>query len=148
MTTIAWDGKMLAGDRRVTANGVVNTSWTKVHQRDDSALVGISGEMCTGSEFIRWFLAGEKGDKPSLKAKNTDDLAASAIIVRADGTVEAHDQDGWHVVESKTYAIGSGGNFARVAMYLGQDAANAVLTASEFDVYTGPEVDAVYGNTP
>lgn len=143
MTTIAWDGKTLAGDRRITANGVVNTESTKVHKRKDGALIGISGELCTSSEFVRWFMKGEKGKKPPLKAMATSELAASAIIIRPNGTVEAHDQDGWHVVESSRYAIGSGGNFAMVAMKCGAFADRAVEIAAEFDVYTGSKVDCV-----
>lgn len=143
MTTVAWDGKTLAADRRVTANGVVNTEWTKVHKRKDGTLIGVGGEMCTGSEFIRWFMSGEKGKKPPLRAMVTNDLAAAAIIVRPNGVVEAHDQDGWHVVESPRYAIGSGGNFAMVAMKCGAFADRAVEIASEFDVYTGSKTDCV-----
>lgn len=146
MTTVAWDGETLAADRRVTVNGVVNTEWTKVHKRDDGAAIGVSGEMCTATAFIRWFMDGEQGDKPTLKAKSADDLFASAIIVRPNGVVEAHDADGWHVIESKRYAIGSGGNLAQMAMRCGKKAVRAVELASEFDIYTGSKVDFVrYG---
>ena len=143
MTTIAWDGRTLAGDRRITAGGVVCTEWTKVLKRKDGALIGVAGEMCTGSEFQRWFMNGEKGKKPELKASVSPDECASAIIVRPNGTVEAHDRDGWHVVESTQYAIGSGGNLAKVAMRCGVFADCAVEIASEFDVYTGNKVDFV-----
>lgn len=137
---------MLAADRRVTAAGVVNTEWTKVLKRKDGTLLGVCGEMCTASAYQRWFMSGEKGKSPGLKATVSPDESACAIIVRPNGTVEAHDRDGWHVVETTQYAIGSGANLARVAMRCGMFADRAVEIASEFDVYTSNRVDFVtYG---
>lgn len=147
MTCVAWDGKSLAADRRITANGVVVTESTKVHKRKDGALIGVAGELCTSSEYVRWFLAGEKGKKPSLKASVSPDESSVLIIVRPNGIVEAHDRDGWHVVESRQYAIGSGANYAMVAMRCGMFADRAVELAIEFDIYSGGKVDFVNHGT-
>lgn len=145
MTTVAWDGKSLAADRRVTAAGTVVTEWTKVHKRSDGALIGVAGEMCTGSEFVRWFFTNDsEAPMPELKAKVSPDECAAIIIVDPDGEVRAYDRDGWHVVESKRYAIGSGANLAQMAMRCGKSAARAVELAAEFDIYTGGEVDVVH----
>jgi ATP-dependent protease HslVU (ClpYQ) peptidase subunit len=143
MTTIAWDGKNLAGDRRVTQNAVVNTEATKVYKRNDGALIGVAGELCTISEYARWFMAGGVGEAPPLKAKCTEDTYCTVITVTPDGVVKAHDKDGWHVVESKTYAMGCGAPLAMMAMRCGKSAARAVQLTAEFDVYTGNEVDVV-----
>ncbi len=149
MTTVAWGGKSLAADRRVTANGFIVTEWTKVHRREDGALIGVAGEMCTASEFVRWFMTNDSEvEMPSLKAKVSTEECAVAIIVDADGVVTAFDRDGWHVVESKRYAVGSGANLAAMAMRCGKSAARAVELASEFDIYTGSRVDVLhYGST-
>lgn len=145
MTCVAWDGKTLAADRRITSNGAVNTEMTKVHRREDGALIGMAGEMCTSSEFIRWFMANDSEvPMPELKAKVSPEECSAAIIVDPDGEVRAYDRDGWHVVESKHYAIGSGGLLARMAMRCGKSAARAVELASEFDIYSGGGVDVVH----
>lgn len=144
MTTIAWDGETLAADRLITAGGFRNTESTKIHKRSDGALLGVCGELCTSSAFVRWFMAGEEGEQPSLKAKNSPDQEAGAIVIRPNGVVEAYDQDGWHVVETKQYAIGSGSSLARMAMRCGKSAARAVELVAEFDVYTGSSVDVLH----
>lgn len=142
MTTIAWDGKTLAGDRQVTSNSSRVTEVTKIAKRKDGALVGACGETCTASAFIRWFLDDEQGPKPELKT-HTPECNAGAIVIRPNGKAEAHDQFGWHPIETKYYAMGSGDAFAIMAMRLGQSATKAVKLASEFDVYTNSKVNSV-----
>lgn len=141
MTTIAWDGTTLAGDRRITGGGEVATEMTKVAQRKDGAIIGVAGETCTSHATMRWFIDGEQSPKPDMKTHDPG-CNAGAIIVRPNGNVEVHDQFGWHPVESKHYAIGSGGTLALVAMHLGQTAVEAVKTASKFDIYTNNKVNS------
>lgn len=148
MTTVAWDGKTLAGDRRITSAGMAVTEMTKVHKRGDGALIGVAGEMCTSSEFIRWWMANDpEVEMPSLKAKVSPEECSAAIIIEADGAVKAFDRDGWHLVESKKYAIGSGGHLAQMAMRCGKSAARAVELACEFDIFSGGSVDTVHYDT-
>ncbi len=143
MTTVAWDGKMLAADRQVTVNNSVVGNMSKVHRREDGALIALCGVAGTAAEFGRWFLAGEEGEAPSLKSA-TPDNSADILIIRPGKKLEWYDLDGWHYIETDRFAMGSGANLARMAMRCGKSAARAVELAAEFDIYTGPQVDVLH----
>lgn len=49
MTTIAWDGKTLAADRRVTCGGVTDAKVHKIVRREDGALAGSAGNTSLGA---------------------------------------------------------------------------------------------------
>lgn len=142
MTTIAWDGNMLAGDRIVSVDGNIAGEVTKVFKRKDGCLVAYAGVAGTGAEYARWFLKGEKGKAPSLSSI-TPNNGADILIIRKDKRLEWYDKDGWHYVENDKFAMGSGAMAARAAMKMGAFADKAVQVASELDVYTGYKVDFV-----
>lgn len=145
MTTVAWDGETLAADRLVTSGDNIKAAATrKVARREsDGALIGCAGEVCTIHAFMEWFFAGEEGVRPSLKASNLEHGCAAAIIVRPGLLLEFHDKCGWHPIESRPIAIGSGELGALVAMRCGKTAIQAVEIVSEFDVWSGGGVDWV-----
>lgn len=146
MTTIAWDGEMLAGDRVINVSGAIAGEVTKVFKRKDGCLIAFAGVAGTGSEYVRWFLKDEKGKAPSLNSV-TPDNGADILVVRKDKKLEWYDKDGWHHIENGQFAMGSGAVAARAAMKMGASADKAVQIASEIDVYTGREVDRVYHGT-
>jgi hypothetical protein len=143
VTIIAYRAGVLAADRRCTHNGGVAFNVRKVFRRaSDGALVGGSGVAGVSDAWIRWFLEGETGPSPGL-GKATDQTCCEVIVVRPDGSVEAHDENGWTAVTAEFLAIGSGWRFAIGAMEMGAGAELAVEIASRRDVHCGGGVDVL-----
>ena len=143
MTTIAWDGKTLAADRRVSFGSVSDGNVTKIVKRKkDGALAAAAGNSSMAAAFRRWFLNGERrlDTKPEL-SKDTE--TASGVIIRPNGVVEIHDQYGWFELETEKYANGSGWEIAIGAMHAGATAEEAVRIAAKLDGNTGDEVDVL-----
>ena len=137
MTTIAWDGKKLAGDRKtVDICMYAGTKVFKVGKGKETYLVGASGNSSDCDAFVGFAERGFK-DRP----KFTD---FTGIRIAKDGTVTRYDEmPNESVFKPKLYAIGSGGKYALGAMAMGASAADAVKIASEMDPYTGLGVDVV-----
>ncbi len=139
MTTIAWDGKTLAADRRVNFSGISDAQTTKI-VKTDKGLCGAAGITSLCSAFKRWFEAGEEGEHPSLKVDNE---ISTAVIIRPDGRMFLYDSYGWSEIYAKHYAMGSGWEIAIGAMKAGKTAEEAVLIAAKLDGNTGDEVDVL-----
>lgn len=142
MTTIAWDGNMLAGDRRVCFGQGYMGQTTKIARRDsDGALFGSSGSTSICQALQRWFIAGEVGDLPKLEVDK--DNAASGFIVRSCGAIDDITALGVARILAKLYARGSGADYALGAMSMGADARRAVEVAAQWDSGTGDGVDTL-----
>lgn len=140
MTTIAWDGKTLAADRRVTCGGVTDAKVHKIVRREDGALAGSAGNTSLGAAFKRWFLSGEPGERPPLSREQE---TANGVIIRPSGLIEIHDVCGWYEAEAPHYALGSGWEIALGAMAAGASAEEAVRIAAKLDGNTGDEVETL-----
>lgn len=140
MTTIAWDGKTLAADRRIDFDGVSDVETTKILKRRDGALCGTSGAVSLGAAFKRWFLKGEKGERPVLSANGE---RANGLIIRPNGQLVVHDINGWYEAQAKFYANGSGWELAMGAMHAGATAEQAVAIAAKLDGRTGGDIDTL-----
>lgn len=123
MTTIATDGKTMAGDMLSTCNGQLLGIRPKVHRLKDGRIAGASGPSTECQKLIRWL--NEGGDKPEL----SDEV--SAIILNLDGSVDWIDNKlemlSGNVVP---YAIGVGGELAIGAMLAGCTPEEAVKLAA------------------
>jgi ATP-dependent protease HslVU (ClpYQ) peptidase subunit len=133
MTTIATDGRSMAGDSQMTGGSQVLRFSPKVSRLADGRIVGACGPTTECIKLVRWISEG--GDKPEL----SDEVCA--IILNADGTVDWLD----HKLETISgnlvpYAIGSGGDLALGAMLAGASPAQAVAYAASRDVHTGGEI--------
>lgn len=141
MTTIVWDGKTLAADRLVSAGGVRDGEVSKIVKRKkDGALAGGAGPATMVAAFHRWFLKGEKGERPALRSGDTN---ASCFIIRPDRTIDVHEELGWFPLKAKTYAVGSGYELAYGAIALGAHAVEAIQVAMERDTGSGGAIDAL-----
>lgn len=140
MTTIAWDGKTLAADRRTSSDRIlVGVKPKIVKRKKDGALAAAAGPSSTAHAFLTWFLKGERGPSPLLgKAE-----ASQAVIIRPDGAVESHDNDGWYPTGMQYYTNGSGWEIALGAMHAGATAEEAVVIASKLDGNTGEGIDTL-----
>lgn len=125
MTVIAWDGKTLAGDKLMSFGGLHATA-TKVH-RVGNKLVGGCGTSAVIQEMKHWI--GNGADPAKFPASQRDVKEnASILVVNADGTLHQYEHTPFPLVlENRMWAIGSGRDFAMMAMHLGRTASEAVL---------------------
>jgi len=143
MTTIAWDGNMLAADRLVAYRGGRMGAVAKIARREsDGALIGSCGSLPLCQALHRWFIAGEEGDPPKMEYDK--DNFASGFIVRQCGAIDHITSVGMYRVEALLYALGSGADYALGAMSIGADARRAVEVASQWDNSTGGGVDVLF----
>lgn len=136
MTTIAWDGKTLVADRRVSYGTLSDASMTKI-AKTKRGLCGASGTSATCAAFRRWFMAGEKGN-PTMFKEAED---ANGFIIRKNGARFMYDKYGWYEVDPGPFAIGTGWEVAMGAMSNGATAQEAVQIAAKLDGATGNTVD-------
>jgi len=141
MTTIAWDGKTLAGDRRANAGGLPY-SVTKVFRLSDGRLFAGSGTAdCI--EAVRDWLEGNEKQRPSF---TKDEDFAILVISKENGKLVC---DRYELkcfpmrIEEKFHAVGSGRDYAIAAMDFGKSAREAVEFASKYDIYTGNGIDVI-----
>ena len=140
MTVIAWDGRTLAADKQTTF-GSVKAQTTKIKRSACGALMGAAGPTAACREMMDWYERG--ADKESFPQHQRDEQKSAALLVITEDKKVLHfDASPWAVViENKEFAIGSGGDFAKAAMYCGKDAVQAVAVASLFHVCCGNGVD-------
>lgn len=135
MTTIAWDGKTLAADTQLTANGM-RYSTTKAHRLADGSLFASCGDHGLNTAVRRW-LEDQSQPKPVV---GKDD-GFSGLLIKADGSLFRMDTSmNLCPVQSAFFADGSGRDYAMAAMHLGKTAKEAVELASLFCVFTGGSI--------
>lgn len=137
MTTIAWDGKALVGDRRVSV-GTTTYSSTKIRRTADGRLLGATGDWYVACAVLDW-LEGRTG-RPEGQASVR---WCTAIEVMPDGRCWLHGRDGKWAVEDGFTAIGSGREYALAVMAVGLDARRGVEIAARFDPGTGNGIDVL-----
>jgi hypothetical protein len=143
MTTIAWDGTSLAGDRRSTADGLCRRVRPKISRTPDGRLIGLSGASGRCAAMREWLTlpASERGKQPAFQGR--EDQAVVALEVLPDGTLLFHSVDGAVAIEEPFDAVGSGADFALGAMACGKSAADAVRIAARFDAGTDDSIDVL-----
>lgn len=130
MTTIACDGKSMAGDGfSVQAYTVCCTSAKKLF-RHDGSVFGCCGRFETIQTFQNW-IEGGQGDFPQMNEE------FSAMELRPDGTLWEWGQYLTPFPIEVPSAIGSGWKFGYAALKLGMTSVQAVEFAATLDVNTG-----------
>ena len=139
MTVVAWDGRMLAADKRGSWNGL-SRRVTKIY-RINGVLVGISGNASEGYDMIEWLGGGR--DPARFPANQRDEkLWAAVIVIETDRRIHFYERSPSPVLIEDTHtAIGSGRDFALAAMHLGCDARRAVEVACAYQHDCGEGVD-------
>lgn len=140
MTTIAWDGRYLAADKMTVNNGLARTT-TKIWRVGD-LLVGVSGSLDAGVAMKHWIEDGEKPEEFPESQKKVDTYSPVCVIRNKEYWVYETTPYPFRI-EDAFAAMGSGRDFALMAMYYGEPAKNAVLMTSKFDVGTGGGVDVL-----
>jgi hypothetical protein len=133
MTTIATDGKSMAGDTLTTAGGYVVRHATKVFRTGDGRIFGCCGPSVDTLKFRAWML-----DPVIEQPKLGDDF--TALILNQDGSVDWIDCALVPVKSIAPAAIGSGCELAIGAMLAGATPAAAVGIAGQRDTATGGDI--------
>lgn len=140
MTTIAWDGNILACDSQIFC-GEEKHNIIKMH-KIPNGIAAISGVYCYGIEIIKWIM--EDGDKKNYPYPRSgkDEDGASVIVVTDKKELFLYE---WysHIpmkIDSLYYAQGSGSMCARAAMICGKNAQESVLIASQIDASTNTHI--------
>lgn len=142
MTTVAYDGRMLASDKMANY-GSTAIECTKIFKTVEGLLVGASGELDNTLPFKEWVLGGRD---PKSRPTLTD--AFSGIVIELNGAITYYT---FRLVPStitrKQWALGSGSDYALGAMAAGKNAEQAICIATELDTNTGMGVDVlIYKN--
>lgn len=129
MTTVAWDGQVLAADT-LASGGAFNRHIEKVHCIKPGIYFAGAGDAQDALAVADW-LSNPKKEKPELEDNFVGILVESGKCYRLESKLIKMP------VKEKHHSVGSGASFAIVAMYLGQGAIEAIQTASIFDERTG-----------
>ncbi len=142
MTTIAWDGRELAGDRMATIGGTP-IPYRKVFRvtapNGRRALVGYSGSGAFVGAHLNWLRGGER---PAFAHERFN----WGVLLIDDAGIVWHRcawADYWERLRVRNWALGSGADYALAAMALGRSAREAVRLAHRLDHQTGLGVDVV-----
>lgn len=138
MTTIAFDGKTMACDTRVTGDHIYNTD-TKIYE-NDFAIIGVAGDVVAGDILV--------GDIGILVPKRHDfDFEALVFVKDTEKVYKVAFYKSWDCALSSVVpvadsfaAVGSGAPYALAAMYLGNTATRAITVAAQFDTNTGGKI--------
>lgn len=138
MTTIAFDGKTMACDTRVTGDHIYNTD-TKIYE-NDFVIIGVAGDAVAGDILV--------GDRGILVPKHYDfDFEALVFVKDTEKVYKVAFYKSWDCALSSVIpvadsfaAVGSGAPYALAAMYLGNTATRAITVAAQFDTNTGGKI--------
>lgn len=138
MTTIAFDGKTMACDTRVTGDHIYNTD-TKIYE-NEFVVIGIAGNAEAGILLVK--------DDSILVPKHYDfDFSALVWVKDIETLCKVEFYKSWDCALSSVVhiadgfaAVGSGAPYALAAMYLGNTATRAITVAAQFDTNTGGKI--------
>lgn len=137
MTTIAWDGHSLVGDKLRTVNNApfpVTKIFT-VDENEEQFLYGCAGHSGQCIAFRQW--KERRDEAPAFDC-------LEVLCVKQDRSVWVADEKlRWIEVPRNRWAIGSGGRVAIGAMAAGATAQQAVRIASDYDNDTGLGFDVL-----
>lgn len=150
MTVVAWDGRTLAADRRMTDGaGLIRTvrkirEWVEPGSGRRVGLA-ITGDAAAGLEMLEWFTGGE-GPETWPKAAREDGATMIVVLASVGGPAQvvqyAKGPYPMTILDERS-AWGSGRDFALAGMSLGLNAIQAVELACKFDCYSGGGVDFI-----
>lgn len=142
MTTIAWDGKMLAADKRSMYGGCINVV-TKIWAVR-GCLVGGAGELAFIFPMVEWVAGGRDMAAFPSSQRDKDDWQP-VMVIDPGGRCLIYERTPHPIMWERGFgAIGSGKQYALAAMQCGKSAAEAVQVASLFDHQTGNGVDVLH----
>lgn len=140
MTVIAFDGRTIAADKRLTQGGGIVRTVTKII-RAQGCLLAVTGGLDIGLEMRQWYLAGAVPAEFPPKARED---VATLIVIKPNAEIWTWAAGPYGSrIESEKAAFGSGRDFAEAAMYLGKSASEAVAVACVFQGDCGNGIDVL-----
>ena len=137
MTTIAWDGKTLAVDSRMTGGNVVRSERVQKLWKINDFWIAGCGDYQDVLLAVAWF----RGGMPSADKPKFNDPGGLVILMQKGRSVWRYEGNlvGWNVA-AQFVAAGSGFEIALGALAMGATAAEAVKIAARFDPGTNKRV--------
>jgi ATP-dependent protease HslVU (ClpYQ) peptidase subunit len=142
MTTIATDGRSMAGDGLATLNhAIVSQNHVKVVRLSDGSLFGATGDTGQIKRVAAWL---EDGADPG--AYPHDLKEAVVLVLRPDGKIYTLDElsAGYLDPIEAPAAIGAGERYAMGAMDAGASPEEAIRITSRRDPYTNDRVTVLH----
>lgn len=141
MTTVAWDGKILAADSRISCDTTIITdsgrklySLPRVHYRNDKLLaIAMSGIVSDYDRIIDAIMAEDIGNGTKIEHECAAIVVGEKFVYELDNGADYLIRYDRHI----KLAHGSGSKFALAAMYLKKNARQAVTVAMALDHATG-----------
>lgn len=134
MTTLAWDGRYLAADGRITTGTTIATDANQKITILGDYVVAIAGNVPDAKKLIDMLINGGKADS----------ILSSSGLYILNGKCFSFgcDDDGelWECPSPYCNAVGTGEDHALTAMDCGNDAREAVQLSIKRDIYTGGHV--------
>lgn len=141
MTVVAWDGRTLAADKRTSFGGLHATT-TKVFRVGDWLVSGC-GTTALLYEMRRWLEDGADPTKFPAQQRDAKENVSLLVVPRSGPLMQYETTPYPLLIENRQWAIGSGRDFAVMAMHLGKTAAEAVELAATFCHDCGNGVDVL-----
>lgn len=140
MTTIAFDGKILAADKQATTNGLMHTT-TKVFRISPYIRVAFAGSAPIGRELLNWAKKGFDPEEFPEVARDMEENYTVLVVVEGN-ELRCYEASPYSMVfEDPYFATGSGAGIATAAMALGKNAIEAIELTTQLDSQTGMGID-------
>lgn len=147
MTTIAWDGKVLAADGRATSAHIIESN------NRQKIFPAKRGMVLKGSPIVCWGFAGDATGIQLIKewietdadapSEFPEEFKFNLLVITESSVWELHSGFyGWYEIDDKT-AIGSGEEFAISAMALNRTAVAAIQHAITLDAFSGGTISYI-----
>ena len=139
MTTVAWDGKIIATDSQGTAGSTAFYDMEKLVSVN-GCMVATLGDQDLGEAFMDWFADGADPEHKPFKPEESEGFCA--VVVDTEGVCRAYYNQLIPCPVSKIQAWGSGQGIVFGLMHDGKTAKEAmeILCRKKLDVYTGGKV--------
>lgn len=140
MTVICFKDGVLAADKRSVSHSRPTTV-TKIFRVGDS-LLAVSGDLVKGLEIVEWIKAGRvPADLPDFQRSSND--YAPVLLVSNGGLYLFENSPIPFRIEEPVFAMGSGRDYALMAMHLGLSAVDAVEHTCRLTSCCGNGVDSL-----
>jgi hypothetical protein len=138
VTTIATDGKTIAADTQSLNGSGTAYPIKKLWRLPDGSILGVCGTAQDGMLAVEWYMQGEPKEKPKLEDTFGGILIRKGKIWKLESGLAP-----WEGIAP--YTVGSGRDFALMAIHLGLTPAEAIQKVIDLklDVGTGGKIDVL-----
>lgn len=134
MTCIAYRDRLIAVDRQITHNGLIDQTDDKIFINNDTTVIAFAGPIVVGYVFKKWYFNGYKREEWPFSTEIPDRCNFVALVMRTDTkTLEYWDDilSPMQLDPQIYHAYGSGREVALGAMHEGATPQNAVKAANK-----------------